>query len=299
MPGGQTIATIRANKAHARKGRRPNLRRPRGRKSKLATAIKDVLMRNAETKAASFYSNNYSTTGAYPAAWAVQNQMIASNSSDILQVIPYIVQGTGDNQRTGKAIKPVSFTISCSVSLNPVYVNGTAAYPNNIIAVAYLLQHKSLKSMQALKYVGLVGGTTGNNDFNQLLDSNDGGVRPFSGLETDSKLGVASQYYKVLGKRVFQLRNDYYGTSPGASISGNSQAVPLRHSWTWNATRHFPKTLEYPEVGTSTDPNIRDLPTNSSLFWCVGYFQQTGTNGTSAVPAIQQQYTTILKFKDF
>jgi len=53
MPGGQTIASIRANKAAAMKGRKPNRRRPRGRKSKLATAIKDVLMRNAETKSKS------------------------------------------------------------------------------------------------------------------------------------------------------------------------------------------------------------------------------------------------------
>ena len=277
--------------------------RPRKAKPALVATIGRVISRKAETKVAMYFGNNTTSASAvYPSVWAVQNQFIKSNNTDILPVIPYISQGTSDNQRTGKSISPKSFKIHCSVSLNPLFVTGLNSQANNIVAVAYLLQHKQLKSMQLLKFVATAtSGVTGNNDFTQLLDPANNNTQAFIGNESDSRLPVSSQFYKVLGKKVIPLRNDFYGSTStmGVSLTGNSQPQQLYHKWTWNATKHLPKSLEYVEQSTTMDNNILNLPTNSSMFWCIGYYNMNVDGSATPVTLIQQQYQTELRYKDF
>jgi len=268
----------------------------------LIPLIKKVLKGSMETKVAMLYggSQNASTPPVYDYAQASpvqQNQFISSNLTDILRVIPPIVEGTDDFERIGTSIQPVSLQLKCNVTMDPKAWDGSAspyAVGRNLIAVAYLLQHKQIKSYTLLST---------QNNFSQLLDSGDGSTRQFSGTRQDAMLPVASQYYKLLKKKTIPLRID--GNVPNGTTGSppwNAQSDPFSVNWTWTLKgKSLPKKLRYPESNTAAGAvaaGVND-PTNCSLFWCVAFYNMDGTSlGTAAQTFIQQQYVATLRYKD-
>jgi len=252
--------------------------------------VKKLVKGVAETKMAAWYGGaNIDISGAQGLFSQAQaygmTQVIDSNQTDLLRVIPIVAQGLNDNNRVGQRITPVSLKIHCNVSI--LVNNQNLGLAQNLFAVAYLLQHVSLKSYQALR--------EGNN-FSQLLDVGDGTTVNFNGKWSNLSQPVSKQYYKLLGKKVIALRSSGFYTGVGGT-SMNNNSHQFTHNFTWDATKHLPKTLMYPENQSGPNTWLND-PTNSSLFWCVAYYNMDDSNPPDPTVGIQQRYSAFLRFKD-
>lgn len=208
-------------------------------KKALRKAIKKVIAGQAETKVATWFggpiaaiapSPPSNTTGDFTsAAPTSQNQFITANGTDILKVIPDVLQGTADNQRQGKQINVVpGSSLKCKVMISPTstgssgWVNGWAY---DLTMVAYLLQSVSFKTYRTLY---------ANNDFTKMLNVGDGTTVNFDGSYQAACLEVDRGYYQVKAIKKQRLRSSGQfnsPTSPGMATNNNSH--PQVHEWTW------------------------------------------------------------------
>lgn len=263
-----------------------------------------VVDAKAETKMVGFFNGPVAATSppANSNGWladalpVAQNQIITSNPTDILKLIPDVSPGNGDNQRTGRYIMPTAASVRCKVMLAPNTTGSTGWASPQISAydltfVAYLLQSVSFKNYRDL-YV--------ENDFGKMLDDLSGGTCNFDGSYSAANLPVEKGYYKVLAKKRKQLRSSGLFTAPGGVITqvSNNNSAPLVHEWTWNLKKHLPKKLIYPESTVSVAQGQNE-PLNSSIFWCVGYYRTDGTGRGGSDIILNQEYTSIMKYKDF
>jgi len=278
-----------------RSGKGRSKRSARRAPAKAATVklIKKVLKGVAETKMVVLYGNA-NLASPYGVS-TQQNQFIINNTTDILRIVPKVLQGTDDNQRVGQIIQPVSCQVHCSVTISASTAGGAGFANNlsyNLVAVAYCLQHVSYKTYASLST---------QNDFTQMLSLGNGGTSNFNGTFEFSKLPVEKGYYHVLGKKTFNLRNSGVQSTtvgiPQAQWGTNANAAPVRHEWTWNLNKFLPKDLKYPETNSAA-PGLDD-PLNAAPFWCIGYYQMDGSSSVATPQVlIQQQYVSVLKFKD-
>jgi len=288
----------------ARRAEKTARRAVRGvKKAKLVGLVKNVIMRKARTKTVSFYQSwNDGTkttraTGLYSdRGWATQNNQINTNNTDILQVIPFCYQGLEDNQRLGETISPVGLNIRGCIRIN--YANNLSVYNNaDLKVVIYVVQHVQLKD-----YTNLYS----KNDFTQLLQDNDAvtdATQQFDGQSWQSMMPVANEYYRLLKKKVITLR--YAGLWPKPTTPTASTGVPNSHNYfanySINLRKQVPKLLKYPLQSIPTNPLILNTPTNSSIFMCMGFYQQNEpANGATfdTAPQMEQTYVSTLTFKD-
>uniref|UniRef100_UPI001C2ED369 hypothetical protein n=1 Tax=Staphylococcus aureus TaxID=1280 RepID=UPI001C2ED369 len=140
------------------------------------------------------------------------------------------------------------------------------------------------------------------NDFTKMLDVMDGTTTSFDGTFSASTLPVEKGYYRVLGKKTIYLRSSGVplGQIPPLTAISNNNAHKLAHNFTWNYGKHLPSKLTYPEDNVSV-ANGQNEPLNSSIFWCLGYYNSDGTVSGGDTPEINVniEYTSIMKFKDF
>jgi len=277
---------------------------PRSKKA-VTKLVKGVIKNQAETKIVTFFSGTtagtvpiQNSTGLYLQAGPVQqNQQVVNNPTDILKVIPD-VEPAGltatqqDNAREGRYITPTSLTLRCRVLLNPIaqqnlgYQQGVA---QDVMMVAWLVQSVSLKSYRQLYSV---------NDFGKFLDTGEGTTIPFGGQFADACLPLTAGYYRLLAKKTKVLRaSGQYGTPVPPNFITNNNSHPFEYQWTWNVGKHLPKKLVYPEDNVTVQ-NGQLEPLNSSIFWCVAYYNLDGTVAGTPVAKIQQQYVSTMKFKD-
>jgi len=274
-------------------------------KKAVARIAKRVVNSKAETKMVSFFegpvgqaSPLQNSTGLFTdKALVAHNQFINNNATDILKVIPDVIQGPGDNQRDGRAINPVSGQLKIQVSVAAQQPNGQGwenGYGYDLTAVCYLLQSVTYKTYRALY---------ANNDFTKMFDVMDGTTTNFDGTYQCANLPVEKGYYRVLATKKVYLRSS--GASPGGlgvsvSTPTNNNSHKIVHEWTWNYGKHLPKKLIYPEE-IVTPANGLNEPLNSSIFWAIGYYNTDGTVSGGDSPAIRivEQYTSVMKFKDF
>lgn len=255
----------------------------------------------AETKRATFYQTL--STGAPPPTvatglysgrgWALQNNLISSNVTDILQLIPYVTQGSNDFERIGQRIKPVSLIVKGALRVAGVtaFATGVNTTPINIHVNIYVLQHVSLKNYAALR---------ASNDFNQLLQTGEGTTTSFLGEALSPALPVAKQYYKVLARKTITLK--YAGNE--SPVTGMNLSVANAHSWyaeyTLDLTKHLPASLMYPEATFPLpNPTVDDAPANSSIFMAMGYVDELNVSPpTTAQSQLEQTYVASLLYKD-
>jgi len=271
-------------------------------------AIKQVVRGEAETKRTAFYcSFNDGTSTARSdglfskRGWALQNNVIGSNNTDILQLIPFVTQGTDDWQRIGQRIRPSSLSLRGSVRCD---LSGTLIKlnPSDFKVYIYVLQHVSLKD-----YTNLYA----NNNFTQLLETGEGTTVPFTGIPQNNGMPVAKQYYHVLQRKQITLRygGAYMNPNAGTGIPPTDAVACVANSHTWyadyslNLTKHLPKVLMYPEDATSPSPGpaVLNAPTNSSIFMAMGFidwFNPSDSTTTLTLPRLEQTYVTQLSFKD-
>jgi len=271
---------------------------PKLRKGALRTAVKnvvkDVLAKESETKFVTFFSGPI-TSGStpaplpYPGQAVSQNGIISSNGADIKPLIPYLSVGAEDWQRVGSRIRPVRLMLDLDVALTLTNLQNQA--PNNIVVVMYILQHRIYKDYDTLFT---------QNDWNDLLDSGDGITRRFGGNVVDDDLPVNESSYKLCKKLVFPLRcSGLVPITQAPPGSANTNSAPLHRRVSVDLTKYIPKTLMYPEQASGTLIQSTVWPTNSSLMFGIGaYNQDLTTQGTQAPLQFQIQYTTKLSYKD-
>ena len=261
----------------------------------LTKAIKRVVNNQSETKQVAWYSGPLQNGTFANASYVNHNAQISSNVSDILRLIPYINQGTADNQRIGETIVPKSLVVNGSVRLSDGTLNDVVAgFRDDIVVVLYVLQHVSLKTYTSLASL---------NNFTQLLRTSENTTAAFTGRVVDSQLPVEDQYYRLLSKKKLRLR--YAGAIPGSAtgVPVNSVvSVSNSHSYyadfNFNLSKHLPAKLKYPEqvTGGPVLPGAID-PTNSSIFMAVGFYNMDGTP-TPADQLMSIQWSSFLKYKD-
>lgn len=303
MRKGETLGQFR-NRIALRARRLAAQRKPK--KKGIRTLIKNILKSQSETKMVTFYGGSTAnpsplrnSTGTYADAGPVsQNQFITNNTTDILKLLPDVAPGTADNQRTGKVINPLSCRVKCKVMISPTTTGErgwAAGVAYDVTFVAYMLQHVSLKTYSSLHT---------DNSFNQLLSVGDGTTTNFDGSFSGNNMPVEKGYYRLLAKKTHRLRSS--GTLPESPLQplvGNGRMVNQNshtqsYEWTWNLGKHLPKRLIYPEDNVTVAQGGLE-PLNAAPFWCVGYYRTDGTVSATGVIDIQQEYTSILKYKDF
>ena len=300
--------------SHKRRGFMPKKSKAAARKAADAKSlsrvekreVKNLIRGVGETKTVMWYSGGSNPLGNGPRsgwAWEPQNGYIAANTTDIKRLIPLVSQGTGDNQRIGERINPTSLTVHGNVKINYVNVVQQLA-PLNIYVVIYVLQHVSLKTYSSLQTtftnatppVAVAG-----NDFTQLLKTGEGDTCAFTSAAYQADLPVASEYYRLLHKKIVPLRvsgvvQAPFGGSAGpsqASVNNNSATVCARY--TFNLGKKIPKVLKYQETSVTT--GYPGDPTNSSVFMCMGFYSQDA-DGPIQSSWISNEYVSILNYKD-
>jgi len=265
-------------------------------------AVKQIVRGEAETKRTAFYetyndgSVNVRATGFYNArGFATQNQTIELNNTDILQLIPYVLQGVGDNQRIGNKIRVQNLSVSGCVR---IAINRLSQLNmTNFKVYLYVWQHVSLKD-----YTNLYAA----NDFTQFLEDGEGSTRAFMGDPQNPGMRINGETYRVLVRK--QIRLKYAGlvpAAPGGAPTSVSNSGDWFANYSINLTKHVPKILTYPENNPINVPPPQTLnaPTNSSLCMSIGFVLDncpSDTAGTPLVnlPFIEQTYVSQLAFKD-
>jgi len=274
---------------------------------KVAKIAKRVVNAKAETKMVAFFEGPVgqptplqNSTGLYAdQAYVAHNQFINNNATDILKVIPDVVQGTGDNNRDGRFINPVSGQLKIRVTIAAVQPQ-LGGWQNGInydlTAVCYLLQSVTYKTYRSLY---------ANNDFSKMFDKMDGTTTSFDGSYQCANLPIEKGYYRVLATKKVYLRSSGAATqlnlgTTGVNLVSNNNSAKLMHEWTWNYGKHLPKKLVYPESTEATTTGLNE-PLNSSIFWCIGYYRTSGAVDAEGNPTINinEEYTSIMKYKDF
>lgn len=274
--------------------------------------IKNVVKGVAETKYTMFYENynpgnssSRNTLGLYAnRGFMVQNKLITNNNTDIKQLIPFVVQGVSDNQRLGSKISPISLKVHGTIRVSnqdqspvPPATTPELGYlksftPLDIKVVIYVLQHVSLKDYENLY---------ASNDFNQLLENGENTTVQFGGQNWHNKLPIAKQYYKLLKKKVVSLR---YAGAENALVTSVAYSIANSHNYyanfELNLSKHLPANLKYPE-NNATPATALNTPTNSSIFMCMGFYDQKEySNGQSFanLGQLEQTYVSVMTYKD-
>lgn len=287
----------------------------------LKNTINQLIKGKQETKEVHFYGGAavVSTTGVYAGrAVTVQNGFISNFNTDFKRLCPFLAEGTGDNQRIGDQVRPVSLRVNARISLSAVNVILPLQHAD-IFAVLYVLEHKNLST-----YVDLFPGATSATfgalqnglNFNTLLDNGENTTVPFSGEYIQSRLPV-SNYFKLLKKKIFRLR---YSGSQIAGTGGTAPnqtlvSVDQSHEYSRNISFNIkcPKTLNYPQnlaSGGGSSIVAPNDPQNFAPFMLIGFYRADGVQLTPLpIPGseppmppteswIDMQYHTVLRYKD-
>lgn len=272
----------------------------------LRRAIKSIVHGQAETKRANWYQTfndgtvTTKATGFYnTSGWAIQNNKILNNNTDILRVIPQVLLGTDDYNRIGSRIRPVSLNVKGQIRVRFTLLNAASTLPQNLTIDLYVMQHARFKDYSTLY---------SQNNFTQMLETGEGTTQAYQGVSINSGMRVASENYTVLQRRRITLR--YSGVINNAAPTQVPFNQSQDHTWyaefSFNLAKHLPKVFSYPEssVGPSpVDPVIANAPTNSGIFMCMGYasWYANPENVQAAgdtLAIVEQTYVSELGFKD-
>lgn len=247
----------------------PARRRAPARKAPLAKLVKQVVMRNQETK---FASDQFTITGF--------NSSITAQS-DCIKVLPTIVQGSAQSNRIGTHIKPLKLVVKGYV----VYNTDALAGARMIGARLFCYSDRSISNYQ-------VGTNSGNNL--QLLDV--GGVPiQYTGTPMNYISPHNTDLYKFYADKRMKILKPYGLTntlSPSVSNELTSMDNSLFHpfSFTIPASK-MPATLRY-------DETLSGNPTNFAPYISIGYSDLLGFVPDTVVTQLEMTFCATLYYKD-
>lgn len=181
-----------------------------------------------------------------------------NNTAEILQIVPSIAEGTGENQRVGDRIKPTSLTIQGYIRFNPIITGAIPAGSAGVCQVGVRMFIVSLKSKSNLTEV-----QSSITPFNQLLKKGGTNVG-FTGLISDLFAPVNTDLFVCHHSKVFYLTQTYnnYATQVGYWETDISKQLKFfKHTLKVKS-----KTLNYDD-GTSSSLQ----PTNYAPVMLLGY----------------------------
>jgi len=287
-------------KPGARKGKKGVKKAARPLSTVQRREVRAIIKGQAETKRTTWYNTFNDGTSAAPATggwaargYAVQNNQINSNTTDILRLIPNVLEGTGEFNRIGTRIRPTSLVVKGHVRINVAQL--AEWKPTHMRVVIYVLQHRQFLNYETLR---------NSNNFQQLLDTQEGLTTGFVGDPQNENMRVADQYYQVCAKKIINL--EYAGIDYNTANNG-TVSIANSHKWfapfSMNLTKALPKVLKYPDPyqgGPAPAPEFLNAPTNSSLFMCMGFVLENGSSSPSDPRNLflQQEYVSEMTYKD-
>lgn len=257
-------------------------RKPRAPNTKAITAIvKKTLMKTAETKFVSSYA-----TDANPNVYNSFNSVI-SGSTQFSGCLPSVIPGTGEYNRIGNLIQPISNKVALDVRFRAG--NPAAPIPHDVTVVIYYGVCKKYKY-----YPDLSADST--NLCLQLLSS--GGLsaisstetQEFGGIQSDSHLPVNTAIWK-LKKKTFRL---YKCAGVTNGIAGAGVTAPLsktNHTCILDFSSFLPSKLKY-------DQDLDQDPSNYAPVWAMGYYYNDTTPPDTGSGILEFKQNAMLLYKD-
>lgn len=240
-------------------------------------AIKKIVRGQEETK---YFAKQLMLNQSLDAA-------IHSPSTDMVPLVPPIVEGDQENQRIGRVVKPTRCRVDICATFpqtNPGQtppVFQTSA--NEIYVVLYILRSKRRHN-----WTDFAAST----DWQRLLDDGAGGAAPFGYNSQPAYAGfwftntsllqfpINSSEFTLMKRKVVKLvRNQ------GNMLENNPTAAPNlpQSCWMGSFTYKLP-TLKYDDSTTPTNPTAEVYPTNSCVFLAAGYAFANNFNGINTDP---------------
>jgi len=278
--GARTLRAIGRAGRRLRRGRRVNTRARKTRavmpRGNFAKAVKQVLMRNAETK---YTSDNYNANGAVAldAVWDLTDVGIGVNR--FLPMVPRIGQGAGNHRRDGDMIQPSSrATTNLQFSYNNDDISG-----HQVKVEVWYGTTKTGKTWQGENPL-----STAN-----FLENGDGTNSGPSFARQQTQKPTNKELVSFT-KKVFIL-SKALGTTGGPIGNGNFSANGGKSYHSMSISVPCPKKLKYEDDGTL-------YPTNFAPGYIINLSYVDGV-----LPATQAEIDTLvnitsrthLHFKDF
>lgn len=268
---------VPANRRRNRQARKRYAAKKHLRPSKgLSRVITNVINRNIETKYVSFRPYN-----------TVSGQMNNTNftqainsSNEAYALIPPINMGSGDHQRDGNEIRPVSLTVKGFVSL--LENNTDTAFLDVDI---YILRHKAIKDINYQLQLGNLG---------DLLNAGNGLNTGYDGSWTNSSFPINTTTYTVIKHKKIRLQKGWGDANTYISRANDSvaayNAFP-QHQKNFSFKVPLPASLKY-KNDTDTTPSM-DYP-----FMVIGWNVPTNLDTNESIQIIKATATTHLYYKD-
>jgi len=258
--------------------------------------VKKLIKGAGEIKRVSWYNTYNDGTSTSRAnglisnwGYANQNNIISVNNTDALRIVPSIGLGTDDFNRIGDRVQVASMKVHGAIRVS---LQTLAEWkPTDIRVVIYVLSSKLYKDYNTLY---------SQNNFNQLLDVNDGTTQRFNGTPLNEFMRVADQYYTVHKKKVITLRFAGFDASSAAGTASVANSHNYYATFNMDLTKILPKVLKFPESGGGTPAEFINAPTNAAPFLAFGFVNQKGGSNfvDATVATLQQTYITNLNFRD-
>lgn len=238
-----------------RKKRLRRVKRLRGRRvgKGLRQAIQSVVNRNQETK---YVASNVDISGTdLGALWPVKPTFTLFN--DIKPAIPVLTEGTGDYQRVGSQVRPVSLSVSVKCSFNAFDLSA-----NELMGVIYYGTDRANRTFQ--------GGTSPIQS-TAILNKGDGTNKNWTGLLNDLNFPTDKSLFNIK-RKVFRLsktggnmNTDIGGQNNGAYATSNG-----RSEYSTRLIFQAPKKLLY---NNDTDT----YPSNYAPWYYIGFCHADGS----------------------
>lgn len=234
--------------------RRRGYGKAKGKMTSFAKKVLAVVKRQEETK---YVANDFDSTGAaHNPVWYTTPNIV--NVGSIVPAIPQMQQGTGDYERVGQRVNPVSLSVNLRIGFNPLDLSA-----NSLIGVIYYGTSKAGKSW-----------ATGNPlQTAAFLDNGDGTNSTWAGLRNQLNLPIDKTLVNM--KRItFRLsksggiqNNDAGAAADPPGNFSTSQGLSEK-----NFVLNFkpPKSLVYNLIGDN-------YPQNYAPFYVIGFCHADGS----------------------
>lgn len=240
-------------------------------------------MKTAETKFRTSYASD-----ATPNVYSPFNSII-SGATQFSGCLPSVNQGSGEYQRVGNLIQPISNKVALDVRIKGGTTSTNA--PIDITVVVYYGVCKKYKYHPDLS-------ADSANLCTQLLSS--GGISAISSLETQEFGGIASDSHLPVNGAIWKLKKKTFRLykAPGI-LNGTAGAGVLStpnknsHSCVLDFASFLPAKLKY-------DQDLDQDPSNYAPVWCMGYYYNDGTppDTTAGSGICEFKQNAMLYYKD-
>ena len=271
FPKGSNRARVQTRRTRVvRRNRR--WQRPHAYKGKFAAQVKQVLMRNAETK---YVRDDIIGT-------PVLFNSLVSTYADFYRAFPSLAQGVQSNNRLGQRVTPTKIQLMINGTLDH-----TDALSRDLEIHVWVIKNKSQKTVLPDSAAG--GGYNSTNGWlnynaGELLDNGTGANTPFDGTWLATTKPLNTDAFTLIKKYVKHIYK-------GSGTSNNDQVAN-------NERRSFSIRCNIPCHQFIYDEQSDVLPTNFAPMFAIGYRYIDNTDPDTGTGLLEVTAATHMWFKD-